>query len=889
MPGLNDIRSTFLNYFVREGHTEVPSGPLVPRNDPSLMFTNSGMVQFKSLFTGKEKREYCRATTSQKCVRAGGKHNDLENVGYTARHHTFFEMLGNFSFGNYFKEQAIYYCWNLVTREFDIPRDRLLVTVYHDDEDAVEYWKSIAGLTDGRIIRIATSDNFWSMGSTGPCGPCTELYFDYGDSIQGGPPGSSSEDGDRFVELWNLVFMQYEQFEDGSRIALPKPSIDTGMGLERVAALLQNTHDNYKTDLFCTLIEASAKATNTEPYGQNNTNHRVIVDHLRSSAFLIAEGVMPSKDGRGYVLRRIIRRAIRHVSQLGISEPVIYKLVHTLNQQMGTAFPELIHAEALVKDTIFNEELKFHKTLNNGLKLLENAIDELEENQPLSGTTAFKLYDTYGFPLDLTQDALRESGRTVNIGDFDQAMEQQRQKARASWAGIGETELEDIWYSALDEYGATEFLGYETEWARGIILALFAGSIKIECADAGMQIKIICNQSPFYAEAGGQVGDRGTLASETGKARVVTTTSFRGLIIHHCDVISGSLCSGSDVLLKVDIETHQKTRQNHSATHLLNAALRRELGQHVAQRGSLNNEHRLRFDYSHSASLSLDQIERVENTVNHYIHQNSVVETRVMELNEARTIGAQAQFGEKYDDELRVISMGHNENTNTNQYSNAFSIELCGGTHVKQTGEIGVFAIVNETASASGVRRIEALTCETARRYLSSQDHRLAKICMLLKTNSENVVERVSALSKSHKTLLTQLKATKKLNLGTTASGSTISSIEKEFSDGLFVGKILDSLPANELPEIIDQEKGRIGSGVVVIVSIYEKKAAIAVGVTSELTDQYSGVELIRQLTPILGGQGGGGRPDLARGGGPDITNVNSVISKARELIGGIK
>ncbi|MDA3887975.1 MAG: alanine--tRNA ligase, partial [Allgaiera sp.] len=720
MPSLNDIRSTFLDYYARNGHEVVPSSPLVPRNDPTLMFVNSGMVQFKNVFTGVEHRDYTRATTAQKCVRAGGKHNDLDNVGYTARHHTFFEMLGNFSFGDYFKEGAIPFAWELLTRDFGIPKDKLLVTVYHTDDEAAEIWKKVAGLPDERIIRIPTSDNFWQMGPTGPCGPCTEIFFDHGDHIPGGPPGSPDEDGDRFIEIWNLVFMQNEQFEDGSMIDLKAQSIDTGMGLERIGALLQGKHDNYDTDLMRSLIEASAHATSSDPDGPGRIHHRVIADHLRSTSFLIADGVMPSNEGRGYVLRRIMRRAMRHAHQLGAEDPVMHKLVPALVRQMGAAYPELGRAQAMIEETLKLEETRFRQTLARGLRLLEDELGRLGEGAPLRGEAAFKLYDTYGFPLDLTQDALREQGRAVDIAGFEAAMAEQKAKARASWAGSGETKDAAVWFDIAEQTGATEFLGYDTETAEGQITALVADGAKVAAAETGQAVQIVLNQTPFYAESGGQVGDSGLLKTETGAARITDTKKSQGVFIHQAEVTEGRIAAGQGAELAVDHARRGAIRANHSATHLLNEALRRTLGDHIAQRGSLNAPDRLRFDFSHGKPLTPEEIGQVEREVNAMVRQNGAVTTRIMTPDEARALGAQALFGEKYGDEVRVVSMGAMEGSGKGGDARTYSIELCGGTHVAQLGEIGTFALTAETASSAGVRRIEALTGDAAQHRVAA-------------------------------------------------------------------------------------------------------------------------------------------------------------------------
>src|SRR6056300_132717 len=753
MPTLNEIRSTFLNYFAKQGHEIVPSSPLVPRNDPTLMFANSGMVQFKNLFTGVETRDYKRATTAQKCVRAGGKHNDLDNVGYTARHHTFFEMLGNFSFGDYFKSEAIPFAWELVTKELDIPKDKLLVTVYHTDDEAADMWKKVAGLSDDRIIRIPTNDNFWMMGPTGPCGPCTEIFFDHGEKYWGGPPGSPEEDGDRFIEIWNLVFMQYEQFEDGSKTDLPNQSIDTGMGIERVAALLQGTNDNYSTDLIRSLIEASANATSSDPDGPGKTHHRVIADHLRSTSFLIADGVMPSNDGRGYVLRRIMRRAMRHAHLLGAKDPVMHRLVASLVQKMGAAYPELGQAQALIEETLRLEETRFKQTLDRGLKLLDDELADLPEGSALPGEAAFKLYDTYGFPLDLTQDALREKGREVDTDGFDSAMADQKAKARAAWSGSGEAADATIWFDIAEKHGKTEFLGYDTEKAEGQIAAIVKGGESASEATEGEDIQVVLNQTPFYAESGGQVGDKGFIRVGSTTVEVSDTKKVADVFIHFGKVTQGKISTGDPAVLEVDHSRRSSIRANHSATHLLHEALRRHLGDHVAQKGSLNAEDRLRFDFSHSKALSADELENVELEVNSFIRQNTAVETRLMTPDDARAIGAQALFGEKYGDEVRVVSMGFDAQSGKGGNEATYSIELCGGTHVKQTGDIGMFVLLGDSASSAGVRRIEALTGQAAISYMNAQSQQLQAIAGLLKVQPSESSTRVKALLDERKAL----------------------------------------------------------------------------------------------------------------------------------------
>ncbi|MDY6859941.1 MAG: alanine--tRNA ligase [Pseudomonadota bacterium] len=884
MPSLNEIRSTFLNYFAKNGHEVVESSPLVPRNDPTLMFTNSGMVQFKNLFTGVEHRDYTRATSAQKCVRAGGKHNDLDNVGYTARHHTFFEMLGNFSFGDYFKEEAIPYAWELLTKEFGIDRNKLLVTVYHTDDEAAAIWKKTAGLSDDRIIRIPTNDNFWMMGPTGPCGPCTEIFYDHGDQIWGGPPGSAEEDGDRFIEIWNLVFMQNEQFADGSMKALEMQSIDTGMGLERIGALLQGKHDNYDTDLMRSLIEASANATSTEPDGPGNVHHRVIADHLRSTSFLIADGVMPSNEGRGYVLRRIMRRAMRHAHLLGAQDPLMYRLVPALVTQMGAAYPELGRAKALIEETLKQEEGRFIQTLERGLRLLDDELDKLPEGSDLPGEAAFKLYDTYGFPLDLTQDALREKGRAVDTAGFDAAMAEQKAKARASWAGSGETSDAAIWLDLAEEHGPTEFLGYDTERAEGQVIAVVRDGAALTAAEQGDKVQIVVNQTPFYAESGGQVGDSGTLKTESGTARITDTRKTAGVFIHFAEVTEGRILPGEGAELEVDHARRAAIRANHSATHLLHEALREALGPHVAQRGSLNAEDRLRFDFSHAKALSPEEIEKVEAEVNAFIRQNTPVETRIMTPDDARAIGAQALFGEKYGDEVRVVSMGRAP-TGKGADGKTWSIELCGGTHVKQTGDIGLCVVLGDSASSAGVRRIEALTGQAALDYLSAQDERLSEVASVLKAQPAEVVERVKALMDERKALANEVA---QLRRDLAMSGGAAEAPEAHDINGVpFVAQVLSGVSGKDLPALIDAHKARIGSGAVLLIADAGGKAAVAAGVTEDLTGRVSAVDLVRAAVAELGGKGGGGRPDMAQGGGKDAANAEAAISAAEAVIGG--
>ncbi|MEY4696001.1 MAG: hypothetical protein RIT14_429 [Pseudomonadota bacterium] len=884
MASLNDIRSTFLDFFQRNGHRVVDSSPLVPRNDPTLMFANSGMVQFKNLFTGVETRDYKRATTAQKCVRAGGKHNDLDNVGYTARHHTFFEMLGNFSFGDYFKAEAIAFSWELLTKDFGIDRNKLCVTVYHTDDEAADIWKRVAGLPDSRIIRIPTDDNFWRMGPTGPCGPCTEIFYDHGDHIWGGPPGSKDEDGDRFIEIWNNVFMQNEQFADGTMRPLEMQSIDTGMGLERIGALLQGKHDNYDTDLMRSLIEASAHVTSNDPDGPGKVHHRVIADHLRSTSFLIADGVMPSNEGRGYVLRRIMRRAMRHAHMLGAQDPVMFRLVPALVRQMGAAYPELARAQALIEETLKLEETRFKQTLDRGLKLLDDELGRIAEGADLPGAAAFKLYDTYGFPLDLTQDALREKGRSVDVAGFDAAMAEQKAKARAAWSGTGEAKDAAIWFELAEADGTTEFLGYDTEAAEGVITALVRdGAAQAEVA-AGGTVQIVVNQTPFYAESGGQVGDAGWIRTETGLAHVTDTKKSAGVFIHLAQVTEGAIRKGQPAKLEVEHRRRAAIRANHSATHLLHEALRAALGEHVAQRGSLNAPDRLRFDFSHGQGLSGSELSRVEAEVNAYIRQNSPVETRIMTPDDARAIGAQALFGEKYGEEVRVVSMGLLDGSGKGADGRTYSLELCGGTHVARTGDIGAFVLLGDSASSAGVRRIEALTGAAALEHLRAQDARLAEIGALLKTPVAEVVDRVKALADERRALQNEVSQLRReLAMG---GGGAAGPEVREIGGIKFVAQVLSGVSGKDLPALIDDLKARLGSGAVLLIADTGAKPAVAAGVTADLTARLSAVALVKAAAEAMGGKGGGGRPDMAQSGGADIALADAAIKAAEAVLG---
>ena len=878
MNSVNDIRSHFLGFFEKNGHTPVASSPLVPRNDPTLMFTNAGMVQFKDYFTGRSQAPYPRATTSQKCVRAGGKHNDLDNVGYTARHHTFFEMLGNFSFGDYFKEHAIDLAWSLVTREFGLAKEKLVVTVYSEDDHAFDLWRKIAGLPESRIIRIPTSDNFWQMGDTGPCGPCSEIFYDHGAGIPGGPPGSADADGDRFIEIWNLVFMQFEQFAGGERVDLPKPSIDTGMGLERMAAVLQGVHDNYDIDLFRALIGASVEVTGVPAEGTARASHRVIADHLRASSFLIADGVLPSNEGRGYVLRRIMRRAMRHAQLLGAEEPVLYRLVPTLVGEMGVAYPELLRAEALIRETLLLEETRFRRTLARGLTLLDEATADLGAGATLAGDVAFRLYDTYGFPLDLTQDALKARSIAVDTDGFVRAMERQKEEARASWAGSGEAQTDAIWFRLRESLGATEFLGYGAEAAEGEVLALVRAGEGAKAAKAGDEVAVVVNQTPFYAESGGQVADTGTIESDKGRV-VVTDVQKRadGLFAHYGKVESGEIAVGDAVRMTIDRARRANIRANHSATHLLHAALRNVLGGHVAQKGSLVAPDRLRFDFSHPKPIDAAEIEDVEALANAVALQDAPVETRLMDRDEAMHSGAMALFGEKYGDEVRVVSMGAMPGGAPGR---AYSVELCGGTHVARTGEIGLIALVGESGVAAGVRRIEALTGEAARKHLAEQERRLKAVAAALKVRPEDAAERVQALVEERRKLERDLAdARRKLAMGGGSGDGAMADV-REIGSVKFLGRSVTGIAPKDLKGLADDGKKTVGSGVVAIVGVGDDgKAGIVVGVTDDLTARFSAVDLVRRAAEALGGKGGGGRPDMAQAGGPDGARAGEAIA----------
>ena len=883
MTSLKDIRAQFLDFFAARDHFVAPSAPLVPQNDPTLLFVNAGMVPFKNVFTGAEVRDYKRAVSSQKCVRAGGKHNDLDNVGYTARHHTFFEMLGNFSFGDYFKEGAIEAAWTLVNKDFGLSADRLIVTVYHTDDDAFDLWRKISGLPEARILRIATSDNFWAMGDTGPCGPCSEIFYDHGPDIPGGPPGSADEDGDRFVEIWNLVFMQFERHPDGRDTELPKPSIDTGMGLERVAAVLQGVHDNYDVDLFRTLIDASVELTGRKAEGEDKPAHRVIADHLRATSFLIADGVAPSNEGRGYVLRRIMRRAMRYAHGLGAREPLLARLAPVLVREMGGAFPELGRAQTLIVETLRSEEEKFRSLLDRGLKLLAEETVKLPAGAALSGEAAFKLYDTYGFPLDLTQDALRRDGRDVDIAGFDAAMDAQRKAARAAWAGSGDAADEAVWFDLRAAHGATEFLGYIHDQAEGVVQAIVRNGDIVDSAGAGDAVEIIVNQTPFYAESGGQVGDAGRIATDAGAAIVIEDVKKRAGVLHgHIGKLeNGALNVGDTVHLAIDVARRDLTRANHSVTHLAHAALREVLGTHVTQKGSLVAPDRMRFDFTHPKAVAPEEIAELERRVNAVIRQNTPVATRIMAYDDAVASGAIALFGEKYDEDVRVLSMGDALDGS----GKAYSVELCGGTHVRRIGDIALFKIVSEGAVSAGVRRIECLTGEAARRWLETQAAIARSGAEALKTAPEELPTRIEALVAERKKLERELAEAKKaLALGGGAAAAPDDDV-REIDGVKFAGKVLDGVAPKDLRGLVDAAKKKLGAGVAAFVGVNDGKVALAVGVTDDLKDRLSAVDLVRAGAEAVGGKGGGGRPDMAQAGGPDGAKAQEAIEAIARAI----
>ena len=882
MTSTNEIRRSFLDYFASNGHEEVPSAPLVPFSDPTLMFVNAGMVPFKNAFTGLETPPAPRATSSQKCVRAGGKHNDLDNVGYTARHHTFFEMLGNFSFGDYFKDQAIDHAWTLLTKEWGLDPEKLLVTVYHTDDEAFDLWKKRTGFADDKIIRIPTKDNFWAMGSDGPCGPCSEIFYDHGDHIWGGPPGSPEEDGDRFVEIWNLVFMQFTQEADEIVGDLPKPSIDTGMGIERVAAVMQGVHDNYDTDTFKALIGASEALTGVKAEGDQTASHRVIADHLRSTSFLLADGVLPSNEGRGYVLRRIMRRAMRHAHLLGASEPLMHRLVPELVSEMGAAYPELVRGQPLIQEVLEREETQFRRTLDKGLKLLDEATGDMGEGGTLDGETAFKLYDTYGFPYDLTEDALRNRGIGVDKDGFDAAMAQQKAAARAAWKGSGEAASEEVWFDIAEREGSTEFTGYSSDTGEAEVVALVKDGKEIDSASEGDDVIVLTNQTPFYGESGGQTGDAGRIWTPEGLEIAVSTTNkpLGRLHTHVAKVAKGTIKVGDAVHLEIDAGRRDRIRANHSATHLVHAALRNRLGDHVTQKGSLVSDDRFRFDFSHPKPLSDEDIAAIEAEVNEEIRANETVGTRLMTPDDAVAAGALALFGEKYGDEVRVLSMGRKGDEGKN-----YSVELCGGTHVEATGDIGLFKIVSESAVSSGVRRIEALTGEAARQWLLSRDEAVRAIAGALKTSPDEAAARVSALVEERKRLEKELAEAKRaLALGGGGSGDAATA-DEEIGGITFSGQVIEGLNPKELRPLLDEAKKRMGSGVAAICAVNDGKGAFAVAVTDDLTDRVSAVDLVRAGVEALGGKGGGGRPDMAQGGGPDGTKADDAIEAVRTAL----
>ena len=884
MTTLADVRSSFVEFFRARGHEIVPSSPLVPRNDPTLLFTNAGMVQFKNVFTGAEKRPYSRAASVQKCVRAGGKHNDLDNVGYTARHHTFFEMLGNFSFGDYFKEEAIAYAWDYVRNTAGLTKDRLWVTIYPTDDQARTLWKKIAGLPDDRIL--GHHSNLWAMGPVGPCGYCSEIFYDQGESVAGGPPGSPDEDGDRFLEFWNLVFMQFEQVDENTRLDLPKPSIDTGMGLERIAAILQGVTDNYDTDLFRHLIAASVDMSGATNSGDARFSHRVIADHLRASSFLIADGVLPSNEGRGYVLRRIMRRAMRHAHLIGAKEPLMYRLVPTLVAEMGTAYPELKRAEPLIGETLRLEELRFRETLVRGIKLLDEATADLRNGNQLAGETAFKLYDTYGFPLDLTQDALKARGIAVDLDGFNAAMERQRAETRKAWTGSGEAADETQWFAVKEEVGATEFLGYDAEEAEGVIVAILRDRDRIDSAGQGETVRILTNQTPFYAESGGQIGDQGAIFSRAGAIGAVIDTEkeLGSLHVQVVRITQGEFKTGDTVDLKVDGERRRATRANHSATHLLHAALKRVLGPHVSQKGSLVAPDRLRFDFSHPKALTADELERIETDVNAVIRQNSDVATRLMPTDKAIEAGAEALFGEKYGNEVRVLTMGKDH-----AHHKPYSVELCGGTHVRRLGDIGLFTILSDSAVAAGVRRIEALTSEGARRYLTDQAELAREAAATLKTSPMDLPQRVAQLAEERRRLERELADVKKALALAGPARSNEGAAVKKIAGINTAMRLVEGIAAKELKGLADEEKSRLGSGVVVLIGTADDKASLVVGVTDDLTSRINAVDLVRLGAEVLGGKGGGGRPDMAQAGGPDTSRAAEALDKIEQRLASLE
>ncbi len=883
---LNEIRTTFLKYFEKNDHKIVESSNLVPNNDPTLMFANSGMVQFKNVFTGLEKRDYQRATTSQKCVRAGGKHNDLENVGYTPRHHTFFEMLGNFSFGDYFKERAIELAWNLITKDFGLDKNRLYVTVFHEDDEAFNYWKKIAGFSDDKIIRVATSDNFWSMGETGPCGPCSEIFYDHGDHLKGGLPGSKNEDGDRYIEIWNLVFMQFEQVTKDKRINLPKPSVDTGMGLERVAALLQGTHDNYETDHFKKLINSTSEIVKVKPNEKNLSSFRVIADHLRASSFLIAEGVLPSNEGRGYVLRRIMRRGMRHSHLLGSKEPIFFNIFKTLMEEMKDNYPELQRAESLIKETLKMEEEKFLVLLDRGIKILNDEISKIDKVLP--GDVAFKLYDTYGFPLDLTEDILKNKSLKIDNEKFHSLMKESRELAKKNWKGSGDSAIDDIWFGIKEKLGATEFLGYETNQAEGVILSLFKGDKEVDQLNSGEEGMIIVNQTPFYGESGGQVGDKGEIISGEFKFDVSDVQKKLGdLFVHYGKVKSGSIKLNQNVEMKVDVPRRDNIRAYHSATHLLHESLRRVLGAHVTQKGSLVESDRLRFDFSHMKPISAEEINKIETYVNSMVEKKSEVKTRLMTPKEAVENGALALFGEKYGEEARVLSMGNEE-------SKYFSTELCGGTHVRNTGDIGKFEIISQSSIAAGVRRVEALRDKQLDDYLKNKE----KLSGLSAQKDEKLINELSEKiikiggkpnldNQDQKGLIKDLsKQLEQLSVKSILGDKSKNIIKDETINGVKIRlQKVEDLPPKDLRKLVDNGKKELNEGIVVVFASKDEKVGLAVGVTEKLTNKYDAVKFAKLGSEIIGGKGGGGRQDFAQAGGQDKSKIDEALEKIKSLV----
>jgi len=871
---VNQIRKTFLDYFEKNGHKIVPASSLVPDNDPTLMFTNSGMVQFKNILAGNETRDYTRAATSQKSVRAGGKHNDLDSVGYDVRHHTFFEMLGNFSFGDYFKEEAIFYAWELLTKEFGLPKDKLAVTIFHTDEEAYKIWKKVSGLADDRIIRIATKDNFWQMGDTGPCGPCSEIFYDHGPEVWGGLPGTPEEDGDRFIEIWNLVFDQFEDLPDGSRINLKKPSIDTGMGLERIAAILQGVHSNFDIDTFKHIIKAIADIANTNPEGELKASHNVVADHLRAMCFLIADGVLPSNEGRGYVLRRIMRRAMRHAYLLGVKEPMMYKLLPILQQEMGDAYPELYRFDKLISETIRAEETRFGKTLDKGMRLLDEETRSLNKGDVLSGETAFKLYDTYGFPLDLTQDALKLKGIEVDTNGFNAAMAKQKEEARKNWAGSGDEGTEKVWFEVKENVGSSEFLGYTTTKSDGIIKALVQDGRIVESVKSG-EFYLVANQTPFYGECGGQVGDIGMITGKNFKAEVYDTKrKLDTVFVHCCKMIDGEAKLDEFANFEVNLENRKRICANHSVTHIAHKVLRTILGEHVTQKGSMVAADRMRFDISHPQQITADQLKLAEDMVNQAIRQNYKVNTVLMNQDEAVKTGAMALFGEKYGEEVRVVTMEKN--------GEIFSRELCGGTHVTETGDIGYFNILSESAVSAGVRRIECVTGKSAEEYVDDVEYKLHTACDILKTNVNDLEARLKNLLAERKKMEAEILNLKK----SLASGGTRSNTEAEVVNGVkFIGKVIPDVHPKELKGFIDEMSQNIGSGVMVLATDKDGKASIVVGVTKDLTNKYSAVDLVKIASAAVGGQGGGGRPDMAQAGGPDASKLQIAFEEVKKAI----